>query len=258
MAVSALPFGYEYAARECFQVERISTPEEVVRAQVDAARRFVPEGARWVIVAHTFVAGANKSEAERPIARVGGIETVGVDVFDGAHYVALGQCEPIEIEVSRLHERGRVAFLVVGIRQARPWRQLRQSERLTNDGLLQASGMQGRLTELSCSTHENLVRDADHARHAAHVRFGAGPLVRAFDSALQSNPAAVHFRGHAMTRDRDNEAHLRLRREYPPCRAPSLWIERMYTRQKQQLWQVPKWILHTTTARVLIAQPCVC
>ena len=90
VAVSALPFGYEYAARECFQTEAISTPEDVLRAQVEAARRFVPEGARWVVVAHAFVSGANKSECERSIARIGGIETVGINVFDGAHYVALG------------------------------------------------------------------------------------------------------------------------------------------------------------------------
>ena len=60
VAVSALPFAYEFAARECFPAETISTPEDVLRAQVAAARRFVPEGARWVIVAHAFVAGAKE------------------------------------------------------------------------------------------------------------------------------------------------------------------------------------------------------
>jgi exonuclease SbcD len=90
VAFSALPFSYEYAARECFQDESISAPEDVLRAQIGAARRHVPDGARWVVVAHGFVAGANNSESERPLARVGGIETVGCEVFDGAHYVALG------------------------------------------------------------------------------------------------------------------------------------------------------------------------
>lgn len=50
----------------------------------------MPDGARWIIVSHAFVAGAQTSEGERPLARVGGIETVPPDVFDGAHYVALG------------------------------------------------------------------------------------------------------------------------------------------------------------------------
>lgn len=90
VAFSGLPFSYEYAARECFADESIQTPEDVVAAQVAAARRHVPDGARWVIVAHAFVAGALGSDSERPLARVGGIETVRPEIFDGAHYVALG------------------------------------------------------------------------------------------------------------------------------------------------------------------------
>jgi exonuclease SbcD len=59
--------------------------------QIASARRHVPAGARWVIVAHAFVEGASTSEGERPLTRaVGGIETVPTSVFDGAHYVALG------------------------------------------------------------------------------------------------------------------------------------------------------------------------
>ncbi|MDO8423323.1 MAG: exonuclease SbcCD subunit D [Parvibaculum sp.] len=90
VAFSGLPFSYEYAARQCFADESIQTPEDVVAAQVAAARRHVPPGARWVIVAHAFVAGALGSDSERPLARVGGIETVRPETFDGAHYVALG------------------------------------------------------------------------------------------------------------------------------------------------------------------------
>lgn len=90
VAFSGLPFAYEYTARECFSDENILNPEDVLRAQVAAARRHIPEGARWVIVAHAFVAGAMGSESERPLARAGGIETVSPEVFQGAHYVALG------------------------------------------------------------------------------------------------------------------------------------------------------------------------
>jgi exonuclease SbcD len=91
VAFSALPFGYEYAARECFAREDISCPGEVLGAQLAAARSQVPEGARWVVVAHAFVEGAQNSESERPLGRaVGGIETVPSSVFEGAHYVALG------------------------------------------------------------------------------------------------------------------------------------------------------------------------
>ncbi|MGO4683678.1 exonuclease SbcCD subunit D [Hyphomicrobium sp. 2TAF46] len=90
VAFSGLPFSYEFAARECFSDETMQTPEDVMAAQVASARRNVPEGARWVIVAHAFVAGADGSDSERPLARVGGVETVRPDVFNGAHYVALG------------------------------------------------------------------------------------------------------------------------------------------------------------------------
>ena len=90
VAFSCLPFAYEYAARECFADETLATPEDVLRAQVTAARRHLPDGARWVVLAHAFVAGASASEAERPLARVGGIETVRPEIFDGACYVALG------------------------------------------------------------------------------------------------------------------------------------------------------------------------
>lgn len=90
VAFSALPFGYEFAARECFGDDTITTPEDVMRAQIASARTHVPSAARWVIVAHGFVAGGHDSDSERPLARVGGIETVPADAFDGAHYVALG------------------------------------------------------------------------------------------------------------------------------------------------------------------------
>ena len=96
VAISALPFAYEHAARECFSAAAgeprdIRTPADVLRAQVEAARPQVPPGARWVIVAHAFVTGADPSDSERPLSRaVGGIETVPADIFAGAHYVALG------------------------------------------------------------------------------------------------------------------------------------------------------------------------
>lgn len=90
VAFSALPFGYEFAARECFADETIALPADVIRAQIAAARTHVPEGARWVVVAHAYVEGGSAGETERPLARVGGIETVRQDAFDGAHYVALG------------------------------------------------------------------------------------------------------------------------------------------------------------------------
>lgn len=91
VAISALPFGYEFAARECFGDPAIKSPEDVLTAQISSARAHVPDGARWVVVAHAFVSGGDVSGCERPLSRlVGGIETVSAEIFAGAHYVALG------------------------------------------------------------------------------------------------------------------------------------------------------------------------
>ena len=74
---------------------------------MEAARRFSPPGARWVVVAHAFVAGASKSEGERSIAQEGGIETVSPEVFDGAHYVALGHLHrPQKVGASHIRYSG--------------------------------------------------------------------------------------------------------------------------------------------------------
>lgn len=91
VAISALPFAFEYAARLCFEDEEIACPADVIRAQLASARKHVDEGMRWIVVAHAFVDGAATSESERPLMRtVGGIETVSAAAFAGAHYVALG------------------------------------------------------------------------------------------------------------------------------------------------------------------------
>ena len=89
VAISALPYGNEYAASECFGDSTLRCPADVIAAQVAAARTGVPDGARWVIVAHAFISNAANSESERKLI-VGGVETVPPEAFDGAHYVALG------------------------------------------------------------------------------------------------------------------------------------------------------------------------
>ncbi|WP_230279137.1 exonuclease SbcCD subunit D [Croceicoccus sp. Ery15] len=115
VAISALPFCYEFAARACFEDEAIACPADVLRAQVESARRHLPDGARWVIVAHAFVEGASASEGERPLSRtVGGIETVPSSAFDGAHYVALGHLHRPQ-KVGATHIRYSGAPLAFGL-----------------------------------------------------------------------------------------------------------------------------------------------
>jgi DNA repair protein SbcD/Mre11 len=91
VAISALPFGYEYAARDVFDRRDLHAPADVLAAQIQTARGHVPPGARWVVVAHAFVSGGELSGNERSLTRqIGGVEHVPPDVFTGAHYVALG------------------------------------------------------------------------------------------------------------------------------------------------------------------------
>ncbi|MEZ2127657.1 MULTISPECIES: exonuclease SbcCD subunit D [unclassified Sinorhizobium] len=117
VAFSALPFGYEFAARECFADETIALPADVIKAQISAARKHIPAGARWVIVAHAYVEGGSAGETERPLARVGGIETVRHDAFDGAHYVALGHLH-LPHSVGMKHIRYSGAPLAFGFDEA--------------------------------------------------------------------------------------------------------------------------------------------
>ena len=107
VAFTGLPFAYEYAARECFADEALHTPEDVLAAQVACSRRNIPDGARWSIGSHAFVAGAASSERERPLTRVGGGETVSSSVFEGALYVALGHLHrPQSVGASHIRYSG--------------------------------------------------------------------------------------------------------------------------------------------------------
>lgn len=89
VAISALPYGEIYAARRAFAAEDIRSPEDVLRAQIEAARVRVPDDARWIVVAHAFVTNCQPSESEWRLS-VGTVETVSATIFDGAQYVALG------------------------------------------------------------------------------------------------------------------------------------------------------------------------
>lgn len=70
-----------------------------------------------MVVAHAFVSGALGSASERPLAPVGGIETVRPEIFDGAHYVALGHLHrPQFIEAPHIRYSG--SLLAFGFDEA--------------------------------------------------------------------------------------------------------------------------------------------
>lgn len=91
VAFSALPFAYEYAARECFSNTDIHCPHDVLSQQIQAARQHITPDMRWVITAHAFVAGSSDTDSEKTLGRIAGnLQTVSPALFEGAHYVALG------------------------------------------------------------------------------------------------------------------------------------------------------------------------
>ena len=91
VAISGLPFAYEYEAKDVFDDPEINTPEDVIKAQINSTKKYIEKDMRWVVVAHTFVgSSAKETQGERPISFVGGVENVSHELFEGADYVALG------------------------------------------------------------------------------------------------------------------------------------------------------------------------
>lgn len=75
---------------ESMRTQRDAVGYALARVREDAGAR----GGRTVVLAHTFVSGAESesSDSERDIAsrEVGGVDKVAVSAFDGVHYAALG------------------------------------------------------------------------------------------------------------------------------------------------------------------------
>lgn len=65
------------------------TTAAMARVRADSASRRGGARPRTVVAAHAFVVGGEASESERDI-RVGGVDHVTADVFEGVDYVALG------------------------------------------------------------------------------------------------------------------------------------------------------------------------
>ncbi|RKR76222.1 exonuclease SbcCD subunit D [Frondihabitans australicus] len=81
--------------------------EAVVGAALDRIRADLASrpGARSVVSAHAFVVGAARSESERDI-RVGGVDSVPSEVFEGIDYVALGHLHGAQ----RVGSSGRIRY----------------------------------------------------------------------------------------------------------------------------------------------------
>lgn len=83
--IYSLPFLKAATAREFFPEREIKTHHDAVQAALAALPLAKDE--RNILIAHQFVTGALASEQE---SAVGGAENIGIEVFDGFDYVALG------------------------------------------------------------------------------------------------------------------------------------------------------------------------
>ncbi|WP_328459986.1 exonuclease SbcCD subunit D [Streptomyces sp. NBC_00448] len=103
VAVYGLPYLEPALVRAEFGAER-ADHTAVLGAAMDRVRGDLatrPAGTRAVVVAHAFVTGAAPCDSERDIT-AGGVEAVPAELFDGAHYVALGHlhgCQTINDRV---------------------------------------------------------------------------------------------------------------------------------------------------------------
>ena len=87
--IHALPYAEPALVRSASGDDTIGDHHAALAAQTAAVRAAQVPGRRTVVVAHAFVQGGAESESERPLS-VGGTGAVGVGVFDGFDYVALG------------------------------------------------------------------------------------------------------------------------------------------------------------------------
>lgn len=117
VAFTGLPYLHEFKARELFENPNISSPEDILREQFEHAKASVPKGARWVVTAHTFVAGAVTSDIEQPLSRVGGIDAVPGAIFEEANYIALGHLHKPQ-SMYKKHIRYSGAPLALGFDEA--------------------------------------------------------------------------------------------------------------------------------------------
>ena len=106
VAVYGLPYLDPDTMRRTWGLDQRShhaTLSEAMRlVREDLANR---PGARSVVLAHAFVAGAAPTDSERDI-RVGGVDRVPTSVFEGVDYVALGHLHGAQVLDERMRYSG--------------------------------------------------------------------------------------------------------------------------------------------------------
>lgn len=84
-----LPYAEPSVVRDRFAEPEATSHDRAMLTLVKRAFSSIPQGARAVALAHTFLAGGEGSESERPLS-IGGAGTVDAAYFQPFHYTALG------------------------------------------------------------------------------------------------------------------------------------------------------------------------
>lgn len=84
-----LPYAEPVVVREGIGDEKIHTHDDSMCRVLDLIKGSMDKNKRNVLIAHTFAAGCEVSESERPLS-IGGSEVVNAEYFNGFNYVALG------------------------------------------------------------------------------------------------------------------------------------------------------------------------
>jgi DNA repair protein SbcD/Mre11 len=104
--VAAIPFAEPQVVRDRLRSEEILDHHSAMRSLLAGMASIDRTASRSVLLAHTFVAGGELSDSERPLS-VGGIETVDASLFRGFDYVALGHLHRAQsMDGARLHYPG--------------------------------------------------------------------------------------------------------------------------------------------------------
>lgn len=84
-----LPYVEPAVIRDCFKDDDIHTHDDSMKKLIELIKENMKNKKRNILVAHTFAAGCEPTESERPLS-IGGSSVVDSSYFNGFSYVALG------------------------------------------------------------------------------------------------------------------------------------------------------------------------
>lgn len=106
VCVYAVPYAEPPEVREVLCDDTLHNHHLALSAIIDRMNKRHDKKNRSIIVSHSFVAGGEESESERPLS-IGGTGTVDASLFSFAHYVALGHLhKPQKIGDREIHYSG--------------------------------------------------------------------------------------------------------------------------------------------------------